>query len=94
MIDYVGLLQSQTADWVHQGNLFYWIYYYKPDYWVVHNPPWSLEEATKLPWFHTSYTQVATFKGLTIYKKTGSVPALPHSQQIFVQLSEVPWRVS
>ena len=93
MIDYVGLLHSQTADWVRQGNLFYWIYYSKPDYWVVHNPPWSLEEATKLPWFHASYTQVATFKGLVIYKKTGYVPALPQSQQIFVQLSEVPWRV-
>ena len=94
MIDYVGLLSTQSAEWVGQGNLFYWIYYYQPDYWVVHNPPWSLEEATRLPWFKTAYTPVATFKGLTIYHKVGIVPKLPTSQKIFRQLSEVPWKTS
>ena len=92
MVDYVGLLSKQAANWVGQGNLFYWIYYYKPDYWIVHNPPWSLEEATKLPWFQTTYSPVAYFKGIVIYKRVAPVPPLPENQQIFAQLSEVPWK--
>lgn len=92
MIDYVGLLNTQTADWVKQGNLFYWIYTYKPDYWIVHKPLWSLEEAAKLPWFATTYSPVASFRGIVIYKRVAPVPPLPSSQQIFAQLSEVPWK--
>lgn len=94
MIDYVGLLSTQAAQWVGQGNLFYWIYYDQPDYWIVHTPTWSLEEATKLPWFTTSYTPVASFQGIVIYKKVAPVPPLPSSQQIFRQLSEVPWKAT
>ena len=92
MVDYVGLLNQQAANWVKNGNLFYWIYFDKPDYWIVHNPPWSLEEATKLPWFLTSYAPAATYGNLIIYRKVAPVPSLPASQQVFAQLSEVPWK--
>ena len=94
MIDYVGLLSPQAARWVSQGNLFYWIYYDHPDYWIVHTPIWSLEEAAKLPWFTTSYVPVKSFPGIVIYHKVAPVPPLPSSQQIFRQLSEVPWKTT
>lgn len=77
MIGYLGLLDPKTIIWLKQGNLFSWIYYYKPDYWIVHQPTWAFEQATQLPWFPNSYTAVASFPGLTIYKRINPAPASP-----------------
>ena len=90
MIDYLGLLSNRTAKWTEQANFYNWLFYYKPDYWVVHNPFWSFEEAVQLPWFHTVYSKVASFPGLIIYKKTGVIPSISGSEALFAKLSTVP----
>ena len=90
MIDYLGLLNNRTAKWTEQANFYNWLFYYKPDYWVVHNPFWAFEEAVQLPWFHTAYSKVASFPGLIIYKKTGVIPSISGSEALFAKLSAVP----
>jgi len=69
IIDYVGLLSKESASALSRGDLTWWISYYSPDYWVVHDPPWSFETpAMSQPWFRIAFRPVYQTQGLVIFK--------------------------
>ncbi len=61
IVDYLGLLDTTSADDVRRGDLVSWLGRERPDYWVVHDPLWPHEApAAATPFFHRAYRPVFT----------------------------------
>jgi hypothetical protein len=43
MVDYLGLLSRDSAREVRRADFVTWLERERPDYWLVHSPPWSFE---------------------------------------------------
>lgn len=56
MIDYLGLLDPQSAEELGKGDVTSWISRRTPDYWVRFEPPIRVERpVTNQPWFPYAY---------------------------------------
>jgi hypothetical protein len=69
MVDYLGLLSTQSVAELRHGDITSWLAREQPDYWVVHTPVWTLEGASAQPWFNVAYQPVWTAEGLVAYRR-------------------------
>lgn len=77
IVDYLGLLDTTSADEVRAGDLVSWLEREEPDYWLVHDPLWPHEApAAAQSWFLTAYRPVFTGEpnlggySLVVYERT------------------------
>jgi hypothetical protein len=68
MIDYLGLLSKKSVSEVRRGDFTSWLTREEPDYWIVHQPAWSFEQAALQPWFALAYEPVFSQQGLVVWK--------------------------
>ncbi|HEV7467766.1 MAG TPA: hypothetical protein VGP96_15810 [Candidatus Dormibacteraeota bacterium] len=69
MVDYLGLLSTQSVAELRRGDIVSWLAREQPDYWLVHTPVWPLEAASSQPWFNVAYQPVWTAEGLVAYRR-------------------------
>jgi hypothetical protein len=79
IVDYLGLLDTESIAEVRRGDLTSWLARTEPDYWVAHSPLWPFEVAAQQPWFGLAYRPIyetAVLDGgyrLVVYEKVMSI---------------------
>lgn len=74
MVDYLGLLSTQSVAELRRGDIVSWLAREQPDYWLVHSPVWPMEAASSQPWFTVAYQPEWTAEGLVAYRRVMPIP--------------------